>query len=70
MQKLTYKTIDQPFFHEIPKIKGSRFFVTFFPIHSKEEIDQHLEAMRKQYYDATHNCYAWRLGVQAQQDLF
>lgn len=70
MQKLTYKTIDQPFFHEIPKIKGSRFFVTFFPIHSKEEIDQHLEAMRKQYYDATHNCYAWRLGVQAHQDLF
>lgn len=70
MQKLTYKTIDQPFFHEIQKIKGSRFFVHFFPVHSKEETEAHLSEMRKKYYDATHNCYARRRGVQPQQDLF
>lgn len=70
MQKLLYKTIDKPHFFEIPKIKGSRFFATLLPIKSKEEIEAHLEALRKQYYDATHNCYAWRLWTQPQQDLF
>ncbi len=23
---------------------------------------EHLDALRKKYYDATHHCYAWRLG--------
>ena len=32
MQKLTYKTIATPLKVEIPKIKGSRFFATLFPI--------------------------------------
>lgn len=68
--KLTYKTIDKPHFFEIPKIKGSRFFATLLPIRDKAGIDSHLESIRKQYYDATHNCYARRLGTQAQQDLF
>ena len=26
------------------------------------EIKEHLDALRKHYYDATHHCYAWRLG--------
>jgi putative IMPACT (imprinted ancient) family translation regulator len=26
--------------------------------------------VRKTYFDATHNCYAWRLWVDANQDLF
>lgn len=70
MQKLTYKTIDTPHLFEIPKIKGSRFFATLFPVSDRESIDQHLETMRKKYYDATHNCYARRLWVQPQKDLF
>ena len=70
MQKLTYKTIATPLKVEIPKVKGSRFFATLFPIQSKQDADTHLEQMRKEYYDATHNCYARRCGVQANQDLF
>lgn len=70
MQKLTYKTIATPLKVEIPKIKGSRFFATLFPIQSKQDADTHLEQMRKEYYDATHNCYARRCGVQVNQDLF
>lgn len=70
MQKLTYKTIDKPHFFEIPKIKGSRFFATLFPITEKKDIDEHLTSIRKKYYDATHNCYARRYGTQAQQNLF
>ena len=70
MQKLTYKTINQPHFFEIPKIKGSRFFATLLPISSSEEANTHLDSLRKKYYDATHNCYARRLTPQVQQDLF
>lgn len=70
MQKLTYKTLASPLVHEIPKIKGSRFFASFFPVQSKEEIDHYITELNKKYYDATHNCYARRLGVQANQDLF
>jgi len=70
MQKLTYKTINQPHFFEIPKIKGSRFFATLLPISSAKEANTQLDSLRKKYYYATHNCYARRLTPQAQQDLF
>lgn len=70
MQKLTYKTIDQPHFFEIPKIKGSRFFATLLPVSNQQDINTHLEHIRKKYYDATHNCYARRLSPTPQQDLF
>jgi uncharacterized YigZ family protein len=70
MEKLIYTTISDVFQYEIPKIKWSRFITTLFPVHSKEEIDERLNEMKKKYYDATHNCYAWRLGVDANQDLF
>lgn len=70
MQKLTYKTLAQSSFFEIPKIKGSRFLATLFPVSEKAVIEEHLAAINKQYYDARHNCYARRLGVKASQDLF
>lgn len=70
MEKLTYTTISNTFQYEIPKIKGSRFIATLIPVNSKEEIDQELTKIKKKYFDATHNCYARRLWVDANQDLF
>ena len=70
MEKLTYTTLSNTFQYEIPKIKGSRFIATLIPINSKEEIDQELTKIKKKYFDATHNCYARRLWVDANQDLF
>ena len=32
----------------------------------EEQIRECLEALRKRYYDATHHCYAWRLGADGQ----
>ena len=32
------------------------------PALSEEEIKELLDALSKEYYDATHHCYAWRLG--------
>lgn len=70
MEKLTAKVLSEPFQYEIPKIKGSRFITTLIPISSKEQMEESLLKIRKNYFDATHNCYVWRLGLQAQQDLF
>ncbi|MDR0860464.1 MAG: YigZ family protein [Candidatus Peribacteria bacterium] len=36
----------------------------------KEKAEEHLESMRKKFYDATHHCYAWRIGLNVHQDLF
>ena len=52
------------------KLKDPDFITTLIPISSKEKIEESLLKIRKNYFDATHNCYAWRLGLQGQQDLF
>lgn len=42
--------------------RSSKFLSWIFPVRSEEEIRQHLDALRKRFFDATHHCYAWRLG--------
>jgi len=42
--------------------KGSRFLAFAIPAITEQEVKQHIEALRKQYYDATHHCYAYVLG--------
>ncbi len=42
------------------KEKGSLFVGRLFPIQSVEEAETILSEIRKKYYDATHNCYAYK----------
>lgn len=44
------------------KERSSKFLCYAFHVESEEEIAACLEPLRKRYYDATHHCYAWRLG--------
>ena len=44
------------------KDKGSKVLAYGYPVTCEEEIKGRLDALRKRYYDATHHCYAWRLG--------
>lgn len=44
------------------KVRGSRFIASVAPVLTKEEAQDFLESIRKEFFDATHNCYAWRLG--------
>ena len=44
------------------KEKGSRFMAFAFAVRSVEEVKEHLERLRKDYYDARHRCYAYILG--------
>jgi uncharacterized YigZ family protein len=43
--------------------RGSKFLAFAFPVSTKEEIKSHLEELRKEYHDARHHCYAYRLGA-------
>lgn len=42
--------------------KKSRFIANVVPVSSQEEAAEFIEAMRKKYYDARHNCSAFIIG--------
>jgi uncharacterized YigZ family protein len=56
-----YSIMDSKSYEE--KIKGSRFIANAFPISSKDDVDDILAKIRKEHYDATHNCYAYIIGA-------
>ena len=43
------------------KEKGSKFIARAYHVESEEEIKAVLQKLRKEFYDARHHCYAWRL---------
>jgi uncharacterized YigZ family protein len=45
------------------KIKGSKFFGRAFPCKSEAEAESALTLIRKKYFDATHHCFAYRIGL-------
>lgn len=42
--------------------KKSRFIATIFPVHTEEEALEKIAEMKKKYYDARHNCFAYVIG--------
>ena len=42
--------------------KKSRFIATTYPVESEEEAIAFIERMKKHYWDARHNCYAYVIG--------
>lgn len=63
MEKDTYLTLEAPATAALRE-RSSKFLSFAWPVQDEEQIRGHLEALRKEYYDATHHCYAWRLGPQ------
>ncbi|MBR3697653.1 MAG: YigZ family protein [Clostridia bacterium] len=55
-----FKTIEKAISNEIVE-KKSRFITNIFYIESKEEAEEKLLEIRKKYYDAKHNCFAYRV---------
>lgn len=53
-----YTTLATRGFYET-KIKGSKFIGFAYPILDKINADEIIENHRKEYYDATHNCFAY-----------
>ncbi len=44
------------------KIKGSKFFGRAFPCTDETEAEDILKSIQKKYYDASHHCFAYRVG--------
>jgi uncharacterized YigZ family protein len=58
----TYYTIAGPA-EGLYKEKGSKFISLAYPAYSEEEVKEILAALRKEYFDARHHCYAYSLGA-------
>jgi uncharacterized YigZ family protein len=46
--------------------KASKFIAIVFPVTSETEVKLKLETVKKNYHDANHHCYAYRLGYENQ----
>ena len=44
------------------KDNGSRFIAHAYPVETEEEIKTIIDSLKKEYHDARHHCYAYRLG--------
>lgn len=44
------------------KVKGSRFIALLCAVKTRQEAEGHLAARARQYHDATHHCYGYRIG--------
>ncbi|MEL7061367.1 MAG: YigZ family protein [Acidobacteriota bacterium] len=61
-QPIWIRTLEAAGRHEIDKIRGSRFLGLASPVASIEDAEHAIEACRAEFPDATHHCWAWRLG--------
>lgn len=66
MEPDTYLTVAAPA-EAACRERSSKFLSYIYPVRTEEEIRERLDALRKRYYDATHHCYAWRLGPHGEQ---
>lgn len=57
----TYLSIKSPA-QGIYKDKGSKFLSFAFPVQTEEDIKPIIDSLKKEYYDARHHCYAYRIG--------
>lgn len=65
-QKDTYLTIAAPV-ETIYKEKSSKFLTYAWHVTDAEQVRELLDGLRKRYYDATHHCYAYRIGYRGEQ---
>jgi uncharacterized YigZ family protein len=61
----TYKTL-ATHSEGLFKDKGSKFIAHAVPCISEEQAKEEIEALKKQYYDARHHCYAYVLGFEGE----
>lgn len=66
MAEDSYLTVEGPA-EAACRERSSKFLAFIYPVRNEEEIREALEPLRKRFYDATHHCYAWRLGPHGEQ---
>lgn len=65
--KDTFRSIAGPA-HGLFRDNGSRFLAFAFPVETEAQIKEIVSSLKKEYHDARHHCYAYRLGYKA--DVF
>ena len=60
--KDTYDSIASPS-RGLYKDQGSRFISFAYPVETEAQVKELVDALRKEYHDARHHCYAYRLGL-------
>lgn len=58
----SYLTIAKPS-EGIYKEKGSKFIAFAYPIFNEDDFKNYLAELKKDYHDARHHCYAFKLGL-------
>lgn len=61
-----YYTIEHKERIEI-KVKGSKFIGSAMPVGDKEEAMAFLNDLRSEFHDATHNCFAYKIGPEGME---
>ncbi len=56
-----FKSISEPS-TGLFKDNGSKFLAFAYPVTTEEEIKNIIQQLKKEYFDARHHCYAYRLG--------
>lgn len=64
-----YKTIAKKAEAEISE-KKSRFIATVMPVKTQEEAEEFINELRKKYWNAAHNCYAYQIGMRNEIQRF
>ena len=67
MEKDTFLSIASPS-EGLFRDNGSRFLAFAYPVETEEQIRNIVQGLKKEYHDARHHCYAYRLGYKA--DVF
>jgi len=49
------------------KDNGSRFIAHAYPVETEQEVKSIVDSLKKEYHDARHCCYAYRLGLDGAQ---
>ena len=52
------------------KVSGSKHMAFVYPVAGEEDIKGKIAALRQEFHDATHVCFAWRLGPGEGQSRF
>lgn len=59
----SYLTLSKPILDVSFKEKGSKFIGYAYPVQDEEEAKKKIQALWEKYPDASHICYAYRLGL-------
>lgn len=66
MEPDSYNTIEKDG-EGLFKDRGSKFIARAFPVETEEQVKEILAELRKEYYDARHHCYAYRINPEGEQ---